>query len=325
MSQLSTHEVPSTSPVSNPTISPASTPGIQNPPSAPPTGIAGAPLAIPPTMPLGLPLGVPLPGQPPFPPLPGQPPFLPVPGAFPVPGIAPITPPVVPVISAPTPKDPAPETPSNTIYIRNIDEKIKIPKLKKELTTIFQKYGKIVEIIAHGNLRMRGQAFVVFDEQESATKALEEAQHHVFHNRQLLLQYSKGKSDAIVKRDGEDELEEHKKRRLEEKEKRGPISAKKQSKSNGSSKGYGYGSGDPLFHLNKILFIQNIPEGITEAMLTGIFQTYIGFKEVRLVPGKLDIAFVEYENEHQAAIAKEALKEYEIQPGHRVHITFAKK
>ncbi|ORX98319.1 RNA-binding domain-containing protein [Basidiobolus meristosporus CBS 931.73] len=245
--------------------------------------------------------------------------------------MAPIVPPVIPVITAPTPKDPAPETPSNTLYIRNIDEKVKIPKLKKELSSIFQKYGKIVEIVAHANLRMRGQAFIVYDEEESATKALEEAQHFVHRNRQLLLQYSKGKSDAIVKREGEDQFEEHKKRRLEEKgnlfwyrlpvlnnKKRGPISAKPQPKSNGSSK-------DPMFHLNKILFIQNIPAGITEAMLTGIFQTYMGFKEVRLVPGKLDIAFVEYDNEHQAAVAKEALKEYEIQPGHKVHITFAKK
>ncbi|ORX63435.1 RNA-binding domain-containing protein [Basidiobolus meristosporus CBS 931.73] len=303
MSQLSTPEITGTNPAANPTtISPASTPGGQNPLSAPQPGLTSPP----PAMPVGLPAGAPLPGQPPFPPvpLPGQPPFIPVPGAFPMPGMAPIVPPVIPVITAPTPKDPAPETPSNTLYIRNIDEKVKIPKLKKELSSIFQKYGKIVEIVAHANLRMRGQAFIVYDEEESATKALEEAQHFVHRNRQLLLQYSKGKSDAIVKREGEDQFEEHKKRRLEEK---------------------GMYSGDPMFHLNKILFIQNIPAGITEAMLTGIFQTYMGFKEVRLVPGKLDIAFVEYDNEHQAAVAKEALKEYEIQPGHKVHITFAKK
>ena len=35
------------------------------------------------------------------------------------------------------------------------------------------------------------------------------------------------------------------------------------------------------------------------------------FKEVRLVPGRHDIAFVEFENEVQSAAAKEALQGYE--------------
>ena len=50
-----------------------------------------------------------------------------------------------------------------------------------------------------------------------------------------------------------------------------------------------------------------------------------GFKEVRLVPGRHDIAFVEFENETQSGAAKSALQGFKITPTHAMKITFAKK
>lgn len=56
---------------------------------------------------------------------------------------------------------------------------------------------------------------------------------------------------------------------------------------------------------NKILFIQNLPEDYGVESLSGIFGVFEGFKEVRLVPGRKGIAFVEYEAEAGAITAKE--------------------
>ena len=50
-----------------------------------------------------------------------------------------------------------------------------------------------------------------------------------------------------------------------------------------------------------------------------------GFKEVRLVPGRSDIAFVEFENEVQSGTAKEALQGFRITPSRAMKITYAKK
>ena len=50
-----------------------------------------------------------------------------------------------------------------------------------------------------------------------------------------------------------------------------------------------------------------------------------GFKEVRLVPGRHDIAFVEFETETQSAAAKEALQGFKITPSNAMKISFAKK
>ena len=50
-----------------------------------------------------------------------------------------------------------------------------------------------------------------------------------------------------------------------------------------------------------------------------------GFKEVRLVPGRYDIAFVEFETDVQAGASKDALQSFKITLSNAMKITFAKK
>ena len=57
---------------------------------------------------------------------------------------------------------------------------------------------------------------------------------------------------------------------------------------------------------NKILFAQNLPDEYGVEGLTAIFARFEGFREVRLVPGRKGIAFVEYEAEAGAISAKES-------------------
>ena len=56
---------------------------------------------------------------------------------------------------------------------------------------------------------------------------------------------------------------------------------------------------------NKILFVQSLPEDYDTGALSAIFGRFDGFREVRLVPGRKGIAFVEYETEQGAITAKE--------------------
>ena len=57
---------------------------------------------------------------------------------------------------------------------------------------------------------------------------------------------------------------------------------------------------------NKILFLRELPESYDTESLNAIFGRFEGFKEVRIVPGRKGIAFVEYESETGAISAKEA-------------------
>lgn len=64
--------------------------------------------------------------------------------------------------------------PSSTVYINNLNETVGLDVLKQSLSALFSTYGTVLSITAHGNLRMRGQAFVAFDDGEVASKAIKE-------------------------------------------------------------------------------------------------------------------------------------------------------
>lgn len=82
---------------------------------------------------------------------------------------------------------------------------------------------------------------------------------------------------------------------------------------------------DEYLSPNKILFLQNLPESITQQQIVDLFSRYPGFREVRMVPTKKTIAFVEYENEMQSHLAKNELSAHQFEPDHPIKITFARK
>lgn len=56
---------------------------------------------------------------------------------------------------------------------------------------------------------------------------------------------------------------------------------------------------------NKTLFLRDLPESYGRDNIATIFSRFAGFREVRMVPGRKGIAFVEYEDENAAITAKE--------------------
>ncbi|CAH2040007.1 unnamed protein product, partial [Iphiclides podalirius] len=217
--------------------------------------------------------------------------------------------------------------PNHTIYINNLNEKIKKEELKKSLYAIFSQFGQILDIVAMKTLKMRGQAFVIFKEISSATVALRSMQGFPFYDKPMRIQYSKTDSDVIAKIKGT----------FQERPKRPKAprstedSKKKKNKDAGRSVIPGFGQPNMLNNANaeqppnQILFLTNLPDETSEMMLSMLFNQFPGFKEVRLVPNRHDIAFVEFANEMQSAAAKEALQGFKITPTHAMKITFAKK
>ncbi len=140
---------------------------------------------------------------------------------------------------------------------------------------------------------------------------------------QKRIQYSKTDSDVIAKIKGTF-VERPKLPRTEEpkkkKEKKKPNPSGPQSQIHGIP--HSALAEQPP---NNILFLTNLPEETNEMMLTMLFNQFPGFKEVRLVPGRHDIAFVEFDNEFQSGAAKDALQGFKVTPTHAIKITFAKK
>ncbi|KAK9778303.1 putative RRM domain-containing protein [Seiridium cardinale] len=223
----------------------------------------------------------------------------------------------------------ASNSPIATVYVRNLEERVKPEPLREALEAIFSEYGNVIDIVAKTNLKAKGQAFVVFDNAESALKAIEEVQGFELFEKPMQVALARTRSDATVKTTGnEDDFEHHKRRRLAEKDKKKAAEAAQEQQRlkrpgaaaaqdarpakaarPGGLKSTGPAGNavvpDEYLPPNKILFVQNLPDDYDVEALTGIFGRYEGFREVRLVPGRRGIAFVEYEAEAGAITAKE--------------------
>ena len=222
-----------------------------------------------------------------------------------------------------------------TVYVRNLEERIKIPALTEALSEIFSEYGEVVDIVAKSNLKAKGQAFVVFDNAESVAKAIEEINGFELFDKPMRLEIAKTRSDKTVEREeGGDGLELWKRKRAAEKERKQaqeqaavrerekllkrpaaaadsglatrPAKAVKGAGLKASGGNAAAVIPDEYLPPNKILFLRDLPEDYDSEGLSRIFSRFEGFKEVRMVPGRKGIAFVEYEAENGAISAKEA-------------------
>lgn len=219
--------------------------------------------------------------------------------------------------------------PNQSLYINHLNEKVKKEELKKSLYAIFSQFGAILDIVALKTLKMRGQAFVVFKDISSATNALRSMQGFPFYDKPMHISYAKGKSDAVAKEDGT--YKPRMKKQVEEEETTTTTKAagKKSgtAEKSGAPHGKSASSGQPTGREapNKILFLTNLPTETNEMMLTMLFNQFPGFKEVRLVPGRSDIAFVEFINEVQSSEARHSLQGFKITPNNAMKIAYAKK
>ncbi|XP_034392698.1 LOW QUALITY PROTEIN: U2 small nuclear ribonucleoprotein B'' [Cyclopterus lumpus] len=215
--------------------------------------------------------------------------------------------------------------PNHTIYINNVNDKSKRRYMKRSLYALFSQFGQVVDIVALKTMKMRGQAFVVFKELAASTNALRQLQGFPFYNKPMRIQYAKTDSEVIAKVKGtygdKDKKKDKKKKALE------PATSllKKPAVGSAAAPVHSNAVQVPDNPPNYILFLNNLPEETNEMMLSMLFNQFPGFKEVRLVPGKHDISFVEFESDTQAGVAKDALQGFRITATCAMKITYAKK
>eukprot|EP00568_Trieres_chinensis_P006001 CAMPEP_0183300450 /NCGR_PEP_ID=MMETSP0160_2-20130417/6880_1 /TAXON_ID=2839 ORGANISM="Odontella Sinensis, Strain Grunow 1884" /NCGR_SAMPLE_ID=MMETSP0160_2 /ASSEMBLY_ACC=CAM_ASM_000250 /LENGTH=144 /DNA_ID=CAMNT_0025462875 /DNA_START=35 /DNA_END=466 /DNA_ORIENTATION=+ len=92
--------------------------------------------------------------------------------------------------------------PNATLYVSNIDWKIKKPVLRRSLHTLFNRHGKILDIVTLRREGLRGQAWVLFADVASASSALKSEDGFAFFGRPLKVDYAREKSDRVSKLEG---------------------------------------------------------------------------------------------------------------------------
>ena len=266
----------------------------------------------------------------------------------------------------------APVAPNETLYIQNLNESVAIPGMcvcvcaandavmKQTLEALFTTYGPVLSIVAHKNLRMRGQAFVSFQDVATASKAKHEVNGFPLYGKSMVrtphlyqrLSFARTKSDSVVaylgKASGsaEKDLEEHKKARLAQK----PITRRRNStrqrlfeqkkaheqavargeagllpaRRSTSARTKAHQLPDEYVPPNRILFLQQMPDTVTHAQLMGIFGHLANLYQVRTIPGRTDIAFVEFHDIPSSVAARDATNGYVFPTGEHLKVSFAR-
>jgi len=235
--------------------------------------------------------------------------------------------------------------PSQTLYVQHLNEKTKIPELKACLYELFSTYGEVIDIVASGVYKKKGQAFVVFKDITCATNALRALQGFTFMDKQMRINYARTKSDVIALEDGT-----FKPRNVPDA--KGPALAKAKpmirpkipvpvrtlvppAAAKAAPAAGGLGQAPPVgsaaavappsdSQASNVLFVENLPPEVNETMLTMLFRQYPGFQEARLIKGR-NVAFIEYADELQAGIARHGLQGFMVTPENALKINFAKQ
>jgi len=234
--------------------------------------------------------------------------------------------------------------PNQTLYINNLNEKIKVAELKCCLLELLSTYGEVIDIIAFGSIKKKGQAFAVFRDISCATNALRALQGFVFLDKPMRINYSKSKSDVVAHEDGSFKPRAKAGQKVEEAKKATTTPALRAGKGGAAPKsstekpaqvqpkmmphpGAGVApasSGGGSEQPSNVLFVENLPAEVNDMMLTMLFRQYPGFQEARLIKGR-NVAFIEYADELQAGIAKHGLQGFMVTPEMALKISFAKQ
>ncbi|KAJ7276344.1 hypothetical protein B0H12DRAFT_1084892 [Mycena haematopus] len=224
--------------------------------------------------------------------------------------------------------------PNTTLYINNLNDKINKEELRSQLHALFITYGKIIDVVASKNQRMRGQAFLVFADLAGATTAMRALEGMIFYDKPLRIAYAKSKSYATSRKEDPSFVPPtsanasalimqqgrvDKKRQREEDAAEGERKAKRdkgvdddEEMEIDDEEESPHASGEvPVAGPTARLLCTNLPQEVSDGVLAVLFQQYHGFKKANVTPtdvaGGSEEAQVIFDSPQLASAAKEGL------------------
>lgn len=80
---------------------------------------------------------------------------------------------------------------TNTLYVNNLNQSVKIKDMKESLDVVFSVYGTVLQVYMRKALKMRGQAFIVYERPEDAAAAMSALQGHMLCERPMVWMYGR--------------------------------------------------------------------------------------------------------------------------------------
>ncbi|KAJ8508395.1 hypothetical protein ONZ45_g9322 [Pleurotus djamor] len=239
--------------------------------------------------------------------------------------------------------------PNTTLYVNNLNEKINKEELRSQLYALFTTYGKVIDVVASKSQKMRGQAFLVFNDLAGATSAMRACEGLSFYDKPLHIDYAKTKSWATskkedpnfvppIKRSREDEA--HDGERQVKREKSDDSSDDEEmeidedDEDNGASKSNGATGGSAIpqavQHPTPRLLCTNLPQEVTESVLSVLFQQYNGYKSCEVLPSptpnadgqRVKFARAYFQSAELATAAQGALNGFSLKKGWAMSVAY---
>ena len=232
------------------------------------------------------------------------------------------------------------EKPCETLYIKNLNEKVKIDELKEALNKEFSQYGEIIEIRVRNTIRLKGQAFISFKTKDQSSKAKKNLNDKLFLNKKLIIEFAKTPSDSILLLQGKLTENQKKIKDLSRKRKRDEFyenlknEIEKEKNNNINNNEMIINAKDSNENeisikinpeeVNKSLFVQGLNSSVTNQTLIDLFNSLSGFKEVKYFPTK-GICFVEYDSVENATNALLKYDKFDLGNDCILRVSFSKK
>lgn len=251
--------------------------------------------------------------------------------------------------------------PNATLYVSNIDWSIKKNILRRALLALFERHGKVLEVVTLRREGLRGQAWIIFEDISSAIAAQRGENGFKFFGKPLKVEYAREKSDRIAKRDGTyvpkdrrvkmkpDTTSSFMQRHAESISVSNQDPSSSIADSDGVNMNGGAHSQQPdsipspptaTDHSesktqgenvkkeveesppSNILFAEGLPSECNEMMLAMLFRQYMGYKEVRIP--RTGLAFIEFDDEPHATLALRGLNGFNITSADTLNLKYSK-
>ncbi|KDN50285.1 hypothetical protein RSAG8_01621, partial [Rhizoctonia solani AG-8 WAC10335] len=223
--------------------------------------------------------------------------------------------------------------PNKTLYIKNLNDQVRKDELKAQLYALFTPYGRIVDIVAIKSPKMRGQAFVVFQDLAGATAAMRAWDSEVFYDKEMKIEYAKTRSFATrrIEEPGWDPLAEAKAKALglgsrlkkDRREDGEAMDMDDEQSSNPNPQQTLVPNTFSAVTISSRLMCTNIPPETSQDTLQKLFSKYPGLQSLVLAPpGQAKSAQVQFEQPDQAKAARDALHGHVLKTDWSMSVVF---
>ncbi|KAF8897487.1 RNA-binding domain-containing protein [Infundibulicybe gibba] len=252
--------------------------------------------------------------------------------------------------------------PNTTLYVNNLNDKVNKDELRLQLFALFTTYGKIVDIVASKSQKMRGQAFLIFTDLAGATSALRACEGMVFYDKPMHIDYAKTKSYATLRREdptfvpptsanaNAQALQNGRsEKRQRDQDAEAGRTAKREKPDDDDDEEMEIDDDDDAVQPEKTstpampttvpvavqqpsarLLCTNLPQEVTDDVLSVLFQQYKGFQTTRVAwsptPNpdgmRVKMAEVSFESSDLATVAKKALDGFSLKKGWSMSVVY---